>query len=270
MLCKTPLSEPDLEATEAPSYPEVEATPEPEGPPALEIVLLCPPLKPISLREGVELRVGRTGADLNLPHNEVSRNHVLIRRKGDRVEVEDLGSRNGTFFNEQRLEGTSPFAAGDRLQVGPFELSLQGGTPSRSAVIADLSSTQAASAWTGNLAGGALSEVLRDIEFNHHSGTLEVRAGRESGRVDVLQGRPYGASYLELRDEEAILALLRLEAGRFLFHPSPQVTGSPLPSTITSLLLEAARQVDEDESAESGPIAEAPDDEAGAGWTLEG
>ena len=247
MLCKTLLSDPDLEQTEAPSYPA--RAPAPPAASAFEILLLCPPLQPVPLEPGVELRVGRTGADLNLPHKEVSRNHVLVRRHGDQVEVEDLGSRNGTFLNEQPLKGTAPFGTGDRLQVGPFELSLQGGTSTSPAD--DLSTTRAAAAWTGSIAEGSLSEVLRDIEFNHHSGTLEVRSGRESGRLDVFEGRPYAASFRELRDEAAILALLRLTTGRFLFQPSPQMAGSPLPTTITSLLLEAARQEDESGEAEA-------------------
>ncbi len=190
--------------------------------------------------------IGRKNSDLDLPHKQVSRKHLKIACRGGRVVVEDLGSSNGTFLNEKRLEGSSPFVSGDRVLVGPFELTLSGGSSELDESI-DLSSTQVASAWTGDLDATPLSEVLHDLEFNQKTGTLEVRAGRVNCRLQVAQGRPVKVRYdgNKLQGSEAALAMLRLKGGRFLFQPSANIEGSPLPFTLTSLLLDYAREVDE-------------------------
>src|SRR5690606_17180698 len=42
---------------------------------------------------------------LTLDDELASRNHARLHVAGDRAEVEDLGSRNGTFVNDRRLTG---------------------------------------------------------------------------------------------------------------------------------------------------------------------
>ena len=54
----------------------------------------------------------------------VSRNHARHRRRGGGFYVEDTGSSNGTFVNGHRIAGRVPFAEGDTLQIGPYELEL--------------------------------------------------------------------------------------------------------------------------------------------------
>ncbi|CAN0361008.1 unnamed protein product, partial [Hapterophycus canaliculatus] len=44
--------------------------------------------------------------------------HAILRPQADGVNVEDLGSLNGTFVNEDRLKGTAVLRGGDVLQVG--------------------------------------------------------------------------------------------------------------------------------------------------------
>ncbi len=54
----------------------------------------------------------------------ISRHHAVLRVDGARVTVEDLGSRNGTFVNGQRVS-TADLVAGDRLHLGPLVLQLE-------------------------------------------------------------------------------------------------------------------------------------------------
>ncbi|MBN2386695.1 MAG: FHA domain-containing protein [Anaerolineales bacterium] len=48
----------------------------------------------------------------------VSREHARIRQDGHRWLVEDLGSTNGTFLNEERVIGDLELRDGDALKVG--------------------------------------------------------------------------------------------------------------------------------------------------------
>jgi pSer/pThr/pTyr-binding forkhead associated (FHA) protein len=51
------------------------------------------------LNDGVTF-IGRSALnDVRINDNYVSREHVMLRKLGDRVLVRDLGSRNGTFLN---------------------------------------------------------------------------------------------------------------------------------------------------------------------------
>lgn len=51
----------------------------------------------------------------------ISRRHCAIVRAGDRVTARDLGSRNGTFVNDERIEKEVPLSVGDELRVGPLK-----------------------------------------------------------------------------------------------------------------------------------------------------
>jgi pSer/pThr/pTyr-binding forkhead associated (FHA) protein len=47
-----------------------------------------------------------------------SRHHARLHLRGDVLELEDLGSRNGTFINGVRLEGRRTLVDGDRIRIG--------------------------------------------------------------------------------------------------------------------------------------------------------
>ncbi len=51
----------------------------------------------------------------------ISRRHCAIVRSNDAWTVRDLGSRNGTHVNEQKIEQEVPLNAGDELRVGPLK-----------------------------------------------------------------------------------------------------------------------------------------------------
>lgn len=54
--------------------------------------------------EGESLFIGRDpSCDVVIPHRPVSRKHARISREGRRYRLEDLGSRNGTWLNGERL-----------------------------------------------------------------------------------------------------------------------------------------------------------------------
>ncbi|MCA9509214.1 MAG: GGDEF domain-containing protein [Myxococcota bacterium] len=65
--------------------------------------------------------VGRDGEnDVVIPLDSISRRHCAIRTAGDRTEIEDLGSTNGTFVNDHRLApgARAELRTGDLVQLG--------------------------------------------------------------------------------------------------------------------------------------------------------
>ena len=66
---------------------------------------------------------GRLGGDL-----EISRRHARVSRGADRqLAIEDLGSSNGTFVNDERVDGPRPLEVGDVITVGKTVLQVTDG-----------------------------------------------------------------------------------------------------------------------------------------------
>lgn len=55
---------------------------------------------------------------LTLDDELASRHHARFHAHGDTLELEDLGSRNGTFINGARLQGRRTLEDGDRIRIG--------------------------------------------------------------------------------------------------------------------------------------------------------
>ena len=67
--------------------------------------------------------IGRTGADIPLNDPEISRHHCLLEVRDKFVNLKDLNSTNGTFYDEERvraamLQDGSEFRIGEsRIRV---------------------------------------------------------------------------------------------------------------------------------------------------------
>jgi pSer/pThr/pTyr-binding forkhead associated (FHA) protein len=73
---------------------------------------------------GPETLIGR-GPDrvaVRLPDGKVSKLHARVLRSGERYEIEDLNSRNGTYLNRRRLAAWHPtrLSDGDEVLIPPF------------------------------------------------------------------------------------------------------------------------------------------------------
>ncbi len=72
-----------------------------------------------------EQRVGRfPNADVRLSVHGVSRRHALLRSVGEGLEIEDLGSCNGTFVDERPVERAT-VSAGSEIRFGPVRLRVE-------------------------------------------------------------------------------------------------------------------------------------------------
>lgn len=82
-----------------------------------------------------EQTVGREDADFIIEDPEVSRRHAVIRPSGDDLEIEDQGSTNGTYVNDNRIEGPTNLAAGDIVRIGNTTLEVQPTSDSSDTVV---------------------------------------------------------------------------------------------------------------------------------------
>lgn len=64
--------------------------------------------------------LGRSGVnDVILPESPVSRSHAKITSRKDQIFLQDLGSRFGTFVNDERLRSQPvPLIYGDKIRLG--------------------------------------------------------------------------------------------------------------------------------------------------------
>jgi len=72
-----------------------------------------------------ELVVGRENADVTVSDEEVSRRHLAVRPHEDGVELEDLGSTNGTFVDGARLSAVVVVPSSARVILGETELEIE-------------------------------------------------------------------------------------------------------------------------------------------------
>ncbi len=66
--------------------------------------------------EGATL--GRGDAEIQLEDPFASSQHARLTRQGAILVIEDLGSTNGTYLNDELLRGPRPLHAGDRVRIG--------------------------------------------------------------------------------------------------------------------------------------------------------
>jgi hypothetical protein len=66
-------------------------------------------------------------AEIRLDDPFASSRHAQLLLQAGVVVLEDLGSTNGTYLNEELLAGPSPLHAGDRVRIGDSEFTYEEG-----------------------------------------------------------------------------------------------------------------------------------------------
>lgn len=74
--------------------------------------------------DGAVLGRGDT-ADIRLQDPFASGRHARLVSQGSIIVLEDLGSTNGTYLNEELLQGPQPLHAGDRVRIGDTEFTFE-------------------------------------------------------------------------------------------------------------------------------------------------
>jgi FHA domain len=76
-----------------------------------------------------ETELGRADSEFLQHDTEVSRRHAALRAGPDGLLIEDLGSSNGTFVNDQRISGPTLLRSGDVVTLGQtrFDVEVEAG-----------------------------------------------------------------------------------------------------------------------------------------------
>ncbi len=136
--------------------------------------------------------IGRTvSCDLRVPLSSVSRQHCEIRIDNDELVLRDLGSSNGTFVNQARVQEAT-LQAGDEITIGPvvFTMTIDGKPedikPVRSLVQQDQASSDATALPTRDQHDGMPSELAspdldmpENVEAEPHTPTVELDADED-------------------------------------------------------------------------------------------
>ena len=117
----------------------------------------------VSALGGARYTIGkRTDADLSIATDAaVSGMHVLLERAGAVWCVRDLGSRNGTFVNGERLFGERVLRDGDEIIVGRTRLMFGGeSSGDETTTTDDVAGTPRVDTQGAGRAGGVVSTVV--------------------------------------------------------------------------------------------------------------
>ena len=193
---------------------------------------------------------------------KVSRQHALVRWEGEGFVVRDMGSRNGTFVNDDQIQ-VSNLDDGDILRIGNSEFMVRLAT--QQDVEAELFNQRRQMAclethmeqedefrindqgFTGNLRSLSMLEIMQTIMQFGKDGRLVILDLHEDEVAEAffLEGDLVHAVHGMDRGLEAIYTMMCLEEGIFEFQnevPTPEKTIS---QSTMSVLMEACRRKDE-------------------------
>ncbi len=117
--------------------------------------------RPFPLPDSLTVIGRRQGCDLCIPLMEVSRRHCQLNLDGGKLTLRDLGSRNGTYVNSQRVEEVE-LTAGDKIGIGPLSFVVQiDGQPTGDSVASQQPGQAAVGAADGS---GEHTEEFADLD----------------------------------------------------------------------------------------------------------
>ena len=223
-------------------------------------MLFLPPRAPMKLAARGSTIVGRSRTcGLPLPGADASRRHAEILGTGKGFRLRDLGSTNGTFVNGERVEEVE-LRPGDRIQIGGstitfcrVEANVDGGSTADEAqtviferpVPSEGDATKRGEAFHGVLAEIPPYAVLQILEMGRKTCLLAIDAEAGLGRLWLRDGAPIHAETKDQSGFDAAMTLVGATSGRFAFTPQFDSPEPTIDASITELLLESARRIDE-------------------------
>ena len=214
-------------------------------------MLFLPPHAPVSLPASGTVLIGRSNsADIRFPDVDTSRHHAEILCEDGRCVIRDLSSTNGTWVDGKRIEGPTELRGGARIEIGETEITFcevqleteAGDEDAQTQLAARPASTQV---FSGDLAEIPPFAVVQILEMGRKTGVLCLETDGGPGKLWFQKGDPIHAEAKGQLGFDAALSLVNANNGRFTFQPQLDSPTATIQATVTQLLLEASRLLDE-------------------------
>lgn len=222
------------------------------------------------VEENREIVIGRSSdLDLVLVEEMVSRKHARLKLVDGAVEIEDLGSTNGTFVNGERINHAR-LKEGDRILIGSNILKVvnlgadhiepatrRGSDPNEiarpAATIARRNDSSSEARMSGDLAEIPLPDLLQLFGTSRKTAILEISTESRVGKIYLKQGTIVHAEIALVGAREpsvvglkAIYRMIAWPTGTFeLNPPETREFEKPLDVSVQEVLMEGFRQKDE-------------------------
>ncbi len=216
-------------------------------------MLFCPPHPPIALGQRAAISIGRSrGCELRLPGSDASRRHAEITGGPEGFTITDLGSTNGTYVNDKPIQKHT-LQPGDRIEIGNSLITfcqVGGGLENLGAesdreLTVQLERPAAGQVFEGDLAEIPPFAVLQILEMGNKNGLLSCNSHQAPGRLWLANGQPIHAETKRHSGFDAAVEIVNSSGGRFTFQPLVELPERTIQASVTELLLEAARLLDE-------------------------
>lgn len=216
-------------------------------------MLFLPPNPPMCLSAKACVILGRSRTcDLTLSGADASRRHAEILGTGHGFVLRDLDSTNGTFVNGERID-KRVLRRGDRIEIGDStitfcvvqaDLAQPLGSEEAPTVVTERPVPGKSEALRGGLDEIPPDALLQILELGRKTGVLKIES-ESGGQIWLRDGAPIHAETRCQIGFDAALTLVQAKTGRFIFESRSDCPESTIRASITQLLLESSRRMDE-------------------------
>jgi hypothetical protein len=178
-----------------------------------------------------EIIVGRSSdLDMVLVEDMVSRRHAKITVDSESVQIQDLGSTNGTFVNGERIKRAN-LNDGDRVLIGTSIIKLVASDAplppappgKRIQQVAEARRTNQVRSMSGAIDEVPLPDLLQLFGSSRKTGALVVKTDTDLGKVYLEKGLIVHATINEaeqLTPEKCVYRIITWRHGTFYMEPA--------------------------------------------------
>jgi len=194
---------------------------------------------------------------------KVSRRHAVVRWEGDHFVVRDMGSRNGTFVNGEKIQ-VAELADGDIVRIGDSEFLVR--IAAQRMVEEELINQRRQMAslethmdmddefrihekgFSGSLMTLSMIEIIQTIMQFGKDGRLTIVDDDDDvivGEAFFLSGEVIHAVFGDITGLSAMYEMMKLDSGMFEFQNEVSAPEHSISQSTMSIMMESCRRIDE-------------------------